>query len=275
MTSIPLPAHTLTCYFVRHGERVDHVDDEWVQTARTPYDPPLTPHGHKQAQHTGALIHALEHHGNKDGTLADTEYLVLTSPFQRCAQTAEALAEGFLRQQKKRDTDKERWRVAVEPGLSEVISEGYFTEQVPDAIISTCTERMRRGSVTYDDEYAAARDVLPRYPEDFQQMMARFVSTLDCVASKMVGLRMQRRAQGLRDPRLVVVMVTHGAGVGALLWATTMKPGSNNVDYCAVTRAEVLARRTSRPLARFGSSRIPAFSWTVGPYAYSGHTANL
>ncbi|KAJ2378499.1 hypothetical protein IW150_000756 [Coemansia sp. RSA 2607] len=271
MTSIPLPEHTLTCYFVRHGERVDHIDDTWAQTADTPYDPPLTPHGHKQAEHTGALIHALEQQ-NEPTRASETEYLVLTSPFQRCAQTAAALVEGSRR----KDTRGAPWSVAVEPGLSEVMSEGYFDEQVPDSIIDTCTERVRQEwSVAYDDEYAAAQLVLPRYPEDFQQMMARFVATLDCVASRQIGLRMSRRAAGLSDPRRVVVLVTHGAGIGSLLWATTLKPGSNNVDYCAVTRAEVRARRTSEPLATFGSSRIPAFAWTVGPYAYSGHTANL
>ncbi|KAJ2785656.1 hypothetical protein GGI15_001835 [Coemansia interrupta] len=270
MTPIPLPEHTLTCYFVRHGERVDHIDDEWAQTAHTPYDPPLTPHGLLQARQTGALIHALEHQDKSDAA-SETEYLVLTSPFQRCAQTAEALAQGF----RQKSTRTARWSVAVEPGLSEVMSEGYFDAPVPDSLIGTCIQRVRQGSVVYDEGYEVARSVLPRYPEDFQQMMARFVSTLDCVASRQVGLRMRRRAEGLSDPRRVVIMVTHGAGVGALLWATTMRPAANNVDYCAVTRADVQARRSSRPLARFGSSRIPAFSWTVGPYAYSGHTANL
>ncbi|KAJ1645465.1 hypothetical protein LPJ64_002934 [Coemansia asiatica] len=275
-SSFSLPKHTLTCYFVRHGERIDHIDDDWVHTATTPYDPPLTRHGIVQAHRTGALISQLE----QQASIAHkTEYLVLTSPFLRCVQTAQAIHEGFQQQQNKYALDIEPWRISVEPGLCEMMSENYFSEQVPDSIIDKSTRDIHSKrlccEMVYSEDYEQIRKTLPRYSEEFQDMMARFVSTLDIVVSRMVDMRMKRRAMGAEDPRVVVVFVTHGAGIGSLLWATTLKPGSNDVDYCSLTRAELVSRKTLLPLTQFGTSRVPAYSWTVGPKAYSKHIASL
>ncbi|KAJ2696166.1 hypothetical protein FB645_006281 [Coemansia sp. IMI 203386] len=274
---VPLPEHTLTCYFVRHGERIDHVDDDWVLTASTPYDPPLTPHGLEQARRTGVLIDQLERQTNQ---IHKTEYLVLTSPFQRCVQTAQALYEGFQQQQQQSGHAPEpSWRISVEPSLCEMMSENYFSEQVPDSIIDKSVENIRSKNMCKDmdyyEDYVQIQRTLPRYPEVFQDMMARFVSTLDMVVTRMVDMRMKRRILGIDDPRVVVVFVTHGAGIGSLLWATTLKPGSNDVDYCSLTRAELAARKALGSLPQFGTSRVPAYSWRVGPKTYSKHTANL
>ncbi|KAJ2557954.1 hypothetical protein GGH95_005082, partial [Coemansia sp. RSA 1836] len=65
----------------------------------------------------------------------------------------------------------------------------------------------------YDAGYRAVCEELPEFPEDFQMMMARFVAVLDRIALRFIG--------GSR--RVVVVLVTHGAGVAALRWATTRK----------------------------------------------------
>ncbi len=38
---------------VRHGERLDRVDYNWVTNADRPYDPPLTDQGVREARRTG------------------------------------------------------------------------------------------------------------------------------------------------------------------------------------------------------------------------------
>lgn len=38
---------------IRHGERLDCVDDSWGDTTDRPYDPPLTEKGVEQARETG------------------------------------------------------------------------------------------------------------------------------------------------------------------------------------------------------------------------------
>ena len=36
-------------FIIRHGERLDNVDYSWTNTAKRPYDPPLTAHGTEEA----------------------------------------------------------------------------------------------------------------------------------------------------------------------------------------------------------------------------------
>ena len=36
-------------FIIRHGERLDNVDYEWVMKAERPYDPPLTEDGSREA----------------------------------------------------------------------------------------------------------------------------------------------------------------------------------------------------------------------------------
>ncbi|KAJ1855077.1 hypothetical protein GGH12_001761 [Coemansia sp. RSA 1822] len=279
MEKIPLPVGCVTCYFVRHGERIDHIDETWAQSAQTPYDPPLTNDGHLQAQRTGALIHTLEHQAQVTGGTQRTEYLVLTSPFLRCVQTSEELCRGFQRQHTQMHSNlNTEWRMAVEPGLCEVMSENYFAEPVPDSLIDQRISDITRNTVctnmAYDTTYTQVKQELPTYPENFQDMMARFVGTLDYTTSRQIDEISLAQAGVETGVRKVVVMVTHGAGVGSLLWATTRQPGAHTVPYCCLTRAQIVAR-PAQPLAQFGTTRMPAHQWTVDYRAYAEHLPNL
>lgn len=40
-------------FIIRHGERLDNVDYEWVMKAERPYDPPLTEDGTREALMAG------------------------------------------------------------------------------------------------------------------------------------------------------------------------------------------------------------------------------
>ncbi|KAI7820601.1 histidine phosphatase superfamily [Kickxella alabastrina] len=278
MPPIDLPLDTLTCYFVRHGERTDHVDDTWAATSSAPHDPPLTPQGRLQAEKTGALIYELETshiNGLSPDTASNTDYLVLTSPFLRCAQTSEGLCSGFQQRHQKPTS----WKISVEPGLSEVMREGYFDQQVPDSLIHSCISSIQNGkactNMPYSGAYVAASSVMPAYPEGFQDMMARFVSTLDHAVSWQIGQVTKAKVLGRETRRVVLVFVTHGAGISSLLWATTLQLGSNDVDYCCLTRAHIVNRKNMLPLPKFGTSRAPAFSWSVSHRAYAKHLANL
>ncbi|KAJ2068385.1 hypothetical protein GGI08_000899 [Coemansia sp. S2] len=229
-----LPTEQLTIYVVRHGERIDHIDDNWTRTSTTPYDPPLTADGYAQARKAGTMIRDLE-------PQTDTEYIVLTSPFLRCAQTGEAIHEGFCKE------SNPLWRVAVEPGLSEVINENYFhsADNVPTGIVAERREEMRTGVVcanmVFDEGYHPACEGLPVFPENFQSMLVRYGSVLDHIATGAISERKGRQ---------VVVLVTHGAGITALRWATTRRlETGNDVPYCALFKASI------------GST--PELTWTV------------
>lgn len=46
---------------IRHGERIDNVDYDWVIRSKRPYDPPLTEVGVKQAWEVGSAFKGKVH----------------------------------------------------------------------------------------------------------------------------------------------------------------------------------------------------------------------
>lgn len=64
--------------YMRHGERQDMADSNWVNTAPRPWDPPLSSFGLKQASQRGTEL-------LNSGTNITA---VVASPFTRCIQTA-------------------------------------------------------------------------------------------------------------------------------------------------------------------------------------------
>ncbi|KAJ2004944.1 hypothetical protein GGI04_002425 [Coemansia thaxteri] len=133
------------------------------------------------------------------------------------------------------------------------MSENYFnsSDQVPTTIISDRQHEIQRGLVcanmAYNGGYDMASEDLPEYPESYQQMLARFAATLDRVAAGLLGKSECGR-------RVVVVLVTHGAGISAMQWAMARRPGANDVAYCAMLSGTATARTASPE---------PALTWTM------------
>uniref|UniRef100_A0AC35F7C2 Phosphoglycerate mutase n=1 Tax=Panagrolaimus sp. PS1159 TaxID=55785 RepID=A0AC35F7C2_9BILA len=95
-------------WVVRHGERIDKVDPEWIKTApRGAWDdPPLTEKGVNQAKEAGKRLRDEE-----------IDY-IFCSPFIRCLQTATAIV-GELKENAK-------LKLFVEPGFVEDLSITQF-----------------------------------------------------------------------------------------------------------------------------------------------------
>ena len=75
---------TTSCLIVmRHGQRVDEVDDGWEASTSRPWDPPLTPHGRDQSRKAGLRL---------QGKRGGRSMLIYSSPFKRCLQTAAEVA---------------------------------------------------------------------------------------------------------------------------------------------------------------------------------------
>ena len=94
----PLPAsaahHLQKMWVMRHGQRLDEVDDSWELTADRPYDPPLTLKGHAQAYVLGqtlARVSASTRHDHASGRGC----VVVCSPFLRCVQTGVQVLKGM------------------------------------------------------------------------------------------------------------------------------------------------------------------------------------
>lgn len=69
-------------YLVRHGERLDHINPKWRESAQNPFDSPLSDNGKEQARETGARL------------LREKSpiHRIFCSPFLRTLQTAVGIA---------------------------------------------------------------------------------------------------------------------------------------------------------------------------------------
>jgi len=86
-------------FIVRHGERIDHIDEKWIQMAKRPFDPGLSERGMQQAREVGEKL-------KKDGESIDYIYC---SPFQRTLETATEIAKVL------------DLRIRIESGIAESI----------------------------------------------------------------------------------------------------------------------------------------------------------
>eukprot|EP00193_Tetraselmis_chui_P012406 CAMPEP_0177783052 /NCGR_PEP_ID=MMETSP0491_2-20121128/18863_1 /TAXON_ID=63592 /ORGANISM="Tetraselmis chuii, Strain PLY429" /LENGTH=268 /DNA_ID=CAMNT_0019303529 /DNA_START=109 /DNA_END=911 /DNA_ORIENTATION=+ len=96
---------------VRHGERFDYVNRDWIPTSNRPWDPPLTETGKSQALQAGAAIQeALCAHGLPPITRA------FSSPLVRCVETSLGILTATAPEV----------AVCVEPSLVETICKEWY-----------------------------------------------------------------------------------------------------------------------------------------------------
>ncbi|SMH34315.1 MULTISPECIES: histidine phosphatase family protein [Cyanophyceae] len=135
-------------WFVRHGNRLDFVQPAWFTTALYPYDPPLCPAGHHQAQELG------------DRLAPETIHHIFTSPFLRTIQTSYYCAQRL------------NLPLKLEPGLGEWQNPHWMTRPPlthPKAFL-------RQNFIHIDWRYQ--EKYLPDYPENAAQVQRRTIKTL-------------------------------------------------------------------------------------------------
>lgn len=179
---------------VRHGKRLDSEDTGWSVRSATPYDSPLADEGREQVCASGQVMREYL----KDGE----RVYVHSSPFLRCVETADRL--GLTNA-----------RVRLDAVFGEWLTEDYFSNYAPppsDNHRSLVERNMQwlktNGSTSIDDgwQYDQFGDS-GEYGESWEDMHQRFSHGLE---------RLLRYYNGFSEP-CTVVIVTHGAGVNALL----------------------------------------------------------
>lgn len=215
---------TGSVWIVRHGERVDVVNPDWLVTAERPHDPPLTEFGCAQAAATGEYLLGL----------GDRVDFVYTSPFLRCVQTASAIARGLggvpLR---------------VEPGLCEWLNSDWFEANDNPMDAEMGTSKLKHVAdtlgVRIDTSYrplfdSAGRAVASRaskatagepsyqrevaFPESSDEAIGRYTTTL----------------AHLRELTPHAVLVTHGYGVWRMSEWLVAREITEDCGYCSATR---------------------------------------
>jgi broad specificity phosphatase PhoE len=135
-------------WLVRHGERRDEADPEWVDHADRPHDPPLTDRGRRQAERVS------------DRLCASDVGAIYSSPFLRAAETAHIVADRLDRP------------LSVDHGLSEHLNPAWF-----DVAPSVLTPRaLAERFDTVDTSHVSA--LRPHYPESAEEAAERTVRTV-------------------------------------------------------------------------------------------------
>ena len=98
-------------FIIRHGERLDKINPLWSKYALRPHDTPLSKTGFKQAQRLGKWLY---------GKLPINHPIaIFSSPFIRCVQTADAIAEQLEGLKYDGLYSDKSTEICIEPGLCE------------------------------------------------------------------------------------------------------------------------------------------------------------
>lgn len=153
-------------FVVRHGERADQAYDQTLLNIELKYDPPLTEIGKAQSLKTGNKIRSLVEEGYHKGLIntPNPQYVVVSSPFLRCLQTAYHMLEAFGKESIYENT------IFYEEGLCEFLKEGAFDnetlknliirQRTKDEIQKNIPYKIREGLVQEQEHF-----VSPKYPE--------------------------------------------------------------------------------------------------------------
>ncbi|CAN8280219.1 unnamed protein product [Cochlearia groenlandica] len=195
---------------MRHGDRLDHVEPQWVTTAERPWDPPLVQDGKARAFKTGQRIN----YQNRSKI-----HRVFVSPFLRCIQTA---AEVVAALSDISSVDNSKLKVAIEYGLCETMNTcAIKNEVVPKDCIFDFTksdlEAMFPNAII-DHNVDMVYKELPQWGESWESAKCRYVNTLKVLADKY--------------PSENLLLVTHWGGVSAILCKYFKDETKYLVDYC-------------------------------------------
>ena len=216
-------------FFVRHGARIDQQDRSWIASSPTPYDPPLSIDGIRQAGECGHKISML--------SSSSRTTIIHASPFLRCVQTALAIAEEL----------SVKSVVRLDAWLGEWITPDYYVDiQSPpamDVMVDQARNVLMRGqssaSVKGSIDWAwdaSGIGYAGDYGEEWSAMHRRFRVGLDQL------LRYYSEVTGEID----VILVTHGAGCNALIGAFTPEPVLVEVDIASMSQATLKTNPTQQ-----------------------------
>lgn len=185
---------TRTLYLVRHGQRIDAVNKQWHKDGDNKYDPYLSQLGVWQAQKVGERLRGeqIDH--------------IISSPYVRALQTAQAIAEQLQQS------------FVVEDGVGEWLGRAMMA-QAPN--IPHAYTRAERFSYL-DTDYASA--VHPVWPETVPQVFDRYREAMQHLLGAFTGN---------------LLIVGHGRVVTGVPHVLTGKPESNfKLELAGLTQLE-------------------------------------
>lgn len=215
--SQPTPSRNQNVVVLRHGDRLDNVDDKWLGQAARPWDPPLHETGVARAIRTGRTLRT---------DAGFPIHRILVSPFLRCVQTAVGAISGLsANAETDPETEPSRIKVSIEFGLCEMLNNIAIRPKVAPNNwelgfnVAELEALFPFGSVDYSAEPVYKE--LPKRPEEVGEARSRYANIFKALADN------------YRNENLL--LVTHGEGVGVAVTEFMKEKTVEAYDseYCA------------------------------------------
>jgi len=215
-------------FVVRHGERADNAGPEEQKKIEIPFDPHLTELGKIQAKLAGEYIrNRVEKASESNNIKADhVKYLIVSSPFLRCLQTAYNISLAFNPNQ------IEGNQIYAENSICELLMTTYFPDSnpLPDLYLRKKPEEFK-SLVPYpvQDGLVEPNKHLstPVFPETIQKLQYRYELYEEIVK--------YYQKEKNKDGNVVMILVTHGYGIQAILEGLNSFDIYKGVEYTSVS----------------------------------------
>jgi len=201
---------------VRHGDRLDHVPEQWVNyrhRAAFPNDTPLTSEGMARARQTGQLLKAETSKSDRPPFT-----MIVSSPYLRCAQTACCIAEELGGISIHFDLD-----------LGEIFDERAMAGDVKDKRQHRAPKELEillkpdfpSSEFERDkDNEICIRGKVQDFPESFEKARMRFCA------------KVNKLVKQAASELVSIVIVTHGDAVSAVLDMLRTNEQCKKVPFC-------------------------------------------
>lgn len=215
-------------FVVRHGERAD---DTFKKAEKdrilANFDPHLTGLGFLQSQLAGRTIKKFSDECIERQNLKtkDMKFIVVSSPFLRCIQTAGEISKSIGIDSIYKN------KVYVHSGASEILLQKWFKSTINnDLLIKTKSKEELSELITTDISWGLDDDTFqlePEYPEDFQHFLRRFTYFFNYTRDWFLS--------SFSPEEYALVIVTHKIGVQAVLYSLLEFNSPTETDFSAIT----------------------------------------
>jgi broad specificity phosphatase PhoE len=195
-------------FALRHGERADHGSEHEVSKIEHEHDPHLTDLGKIQAKKAGDKIVNLinSYYKESPSKVNDLQYLILSSPFRRCIQTAYHMSESLPKEKIIGQT------IYLNDFLCDYLH--YLPEDILKTLQSRTSMEDLKNHVSLDlqDGYPGPGDhaYAPQHPEGVTGIKKRVSEGFDKIKAHYLD-------NVNKESNVVLIMVTHGFVVECLL----------------------------------------------------------
>jgi broad specificity phosphatase PhoE len=195
-------------FALRHGERADHGSEHEISKIEHEHDPHLTDLGKIQAKKAGEKIFNLinTYYKESPSKVNDLQYLIISSPFRRCIETAYYMSESLPKEKIIGQT------IYLNDFLCDYLH--YLPEDILKTLQSKTDLEYVKNHVSLDlqDGYPAPGDhaYAPQHPEGVTDIKKRVSEGFEKIKEHYLN-------SVNKESNVVLIMVTHGFVVECLL----------------------------------------------------------